>query len=168
MVILWSFPECVLVMWLTKALYFSAVKWSPGKKLRTTSISIIGYFGEGSTSLKKKLSGLYLSREHIYFREMWKFHCLLAHNKCSTASATAFPLIVRKMAAIRSTIWAKSRIPVVQKMDFFIVFIILLAFDETIILNIKKGTIWLDALQFIKKENLALPFIKLLKQKLHG
>ena len=56
----------------------------------------------------------------------------------------------------------------VQKMDFFIVFIILLAFDETIIVNIKKGTIWLDALQFIKKENLALPFIKLLKQKLHG
>ena len=72
------------------------------------------------------------------------------------------------MAAIRSTIWAKSRIPVVQKMDFFIVFIILLAFDETIIVNIKKGTIWLDALRFYKKENYALPFVKLLNQKLHG
>ena len=56
----------------------------------------------------------------------------------------------------------------VQKMDFFIVFIILLAFDETIIVNIKKGTIWLDALRFYKKENYALPFVKLLNQKLHG
>ena len=51
-------------------------------------------------------------------------------------------------------------------MDFFIVFIILLAFDETIIVNIKKGTIWLDALQFIKKRELGFAIYKTPKTKI--